>query len=96
MTRLWTNFWSAKFFYLYATRLQGTVQILLQYYLNESVPIFASLSTGMAFFLSKARNYAPGLCKNLHGSGVVKEEPHQSKILTYFWSDQILTVIRSC
>ena len=36
------------------------------------------------FFLSKARNYAPGLCKNLHGSGVVKEEPHQSKILTYF------------
>ena len=82
-------------FYLYPTRLQGTVQILLQYCLNESVPTFASLSTGMALFLSKARNYAPGLCKNLHGSGVVKEEPHQSKILTYFWSDQILTVKRA-
>ena len=46
-------------------------------------------------FLTKARNYVLGLCKNLHGSGVVKEEPYQLKILTYFWSGQILTVIRA-
>ena len=31
------------------TRLRGTVQILLQYYLYKSVQIFASLSFGMAF-----------------------------------------------
>ena len=61
------KFLIGQIFYLYASRLHETVQILLQYCLNESVQIFAALSTGMAFFfLSKARNYAPGPgCSNV-------------------------------
>ena len=47
------KFLIGQIFYLYATRLHGTVQILLQYCLNEPVQIFASLSTGMAFFFNK-------------------------------------------
>ena len=57
--RVRANFWTDEFV-LCATRLNGTVHILLLYCLHESVQIFASVSIRMEFFLPKVRIYNPG------------------------------------
>ena len=50
--RVRANFWTGELF-ICATRLQGTVQILLLYCLHESVQIFCSVSIRMDFFYPK-------------------------------------------
>ena len=57
--RVRANFWTDEFF-ICATRLIATVQILLLYCLHEPVQIFATVSIRMNFFLPKVRNCNPG------------------------------------
>ena len=82
-----------------ATHLHGTMQILLQFCLHESVQILAYISTLFIYYIFYQRRLLGTrllprkLCKNLRGSGVYtsprkSRTVYRSQILTHFWSGQ--------